>query len=467
MTMFLDDLEIETGLDALACRLDGDVVRPGDPGWDTARQARQLAVDQRPEAVVRAASLDDVVAVVETARALGLRVAPQGTGHHAAPLGRLEGTILLRTSALRGVTVAAGGKLARVQAGALWQDVVPRATEHGLTALAGSAPDVGVVGDTLGGGLSWHARSLGLASNSVVAVELVTADGVHRRVDADHEPELFWAARVGGGSFGIVTALEFRLYDFHEVYAGILFWPLERAGEVLRTWHRWVETVPDEVTSIGRLLRFPPLPDLPQPLRGRSFVLVEAAARVPASDAGRLLAPLRALEPELDTFRMTPTAELGALHVDLPGPVPSCGDGMLLTELSPAAIGALLAVAGPDADCPLLSVDLRHLGGALTPGSSPTGGAVSGIDAAFAMSAVGVTPDERSGHVVRSAVDAVQMRLAPWSTGGSHLSFAEQHKAGSALFGAETYDRLRAIKTAYDPHNLIRANHPVAPLPVA
>jgi hypothetical protein len=466
MTMFLDDLEIETGLAALACRLDGDVVRPGDPDWDVARQAWQPAVDQCPEAVVRPASVDDVVAVVDAARALGLRVAPQSTGHNAAPLGPLDGTILLRTSALRGVTIDAQRRLARAEAGALWMDVVPRAAEHGLTALAGSAPDVGVVGYTLGGGLSWHARSLGLASNGVVAVELVTADGMRRRVDAEHEPELFWAMRGGGGSFGVVTAIEFRLYDFSEVHAGVLLWPMEKASEVLPGWHRWTETLPDEVTSIGRLLRFPPLPDLPKPLRGRASVVVEAACRMRAADADRLLAPLRALGPELDTFRPTPTVELGALHMDPPAPVPASGDGMLLTDLSPAAIDALLAVTGPDADCPLLSVDLRHLGGPLRQGAS-SGGAVSGLDAAFAMFAVGLTPDERSGRVVRSAVDAVQTRLAPWSTGGCYLNLAGRHKAGTALFGAETYDWLRAIKTVYDPRNVIRANHPVAPLPPA
>jgi hypothetical protein len=464
--MFLDDLEIETGLDELASRLDGDVVRAGDPEWDAARGTWQLAVDQRPEAVVRAASTDDVVAVVETARALGLRVAPQSTGHGAAPLGPLEGMILLKTSALRGAMIDPERRIARVESGARWRDVVPRAAEHGLTALAGSAPDVGVVGYTLGGGLSWHARSLGLASNSVVAVELVTADGVLRRVDRDHEPELFWAVRGGGGSFGIVTALEFRLHAFSEVFAGVLFWPLERAGDVLHGWHRWTATVPDEVTSIGRLLRFPPLTHLPEKLRGRSFAVVEAVFRTSATDADRLLAPLRALGPDADTFRSTPTAELGALHMDPPGPVPFSGDGMLLTELSSAAIDAVLAVAGPDVDSSLLSVEVRHLGGALAPGAS-SGGAVPGLDAAFAMFAVGMTPDRHSRSAVRSAVDAVQTRLAPWSTGGATMNLAERHKAGTALFGAETYAQLRAVKTAYDPHDIVRSSQPVPPLPLA
>ncbi len=180
-TFFETDLDTTAGLDALAVRLDGDLARPGDPEWDVARQAWQLAVDQQPAAVVHAASVADVIATIDAARHLGLRVAPQGTGHNAAPLGPLDGTILLKTSAMRGVVVDPIARTARVEAGALWMDVVPRAAEHGLTALAGSAPDVGVVGYTLGGGLSWHARSLGLASNHVTAIELVTADGLHRR----------------------------------------------------------------------------------------------------------------------------------------------------------------------------------------------------------------------------------------------------------------------------------------------
>ncbi len=464
MSTFLEtDLDTIAGLDALGVRLDGDLVRPGDPEWDFARQAWHLAVDQRPAAVVRTASVQDVIETVDAARHLGLRVAPQGTGHNAAPLGPLDETILLKTSAMRGVSINPATRTARVGAGALWMDVVPVAYEHGLTALSGSAPDVGVVGYTLGGGLSWHGRSLGLAANHVTAIEVVTADGLHRRVDADHDPELFWALRGGGGSFAIVTALEFRLFEFTSVQAGVLFFPIERAGEVLHAWREWVQTVPDEVTSVGRMLRFPPLPDLPPFLSGQSFVVVEATMRVSQADADELLAPLRAMGPAIDTFRETPTSELGQLHMDPPGPVPAAGDGMLLTGLPYEAVEATLAACGPAVDSPLLSMEFRHLGGALTPGA-PDGGAVSGIDGAFAVFAVGITPTPEAGVAVRAAVDAVQTRLAPWSTGHVYLNFAERHKAGTALFGADTYHRLQQVKSTYDPADLIRSNHPVTPV---
>ena len=463
MTAYLEaDLDTIDGLDALGVRLAGDLARLGDPEWDVARRAWHLAVDQRPEAVVHAATVDDVVLTLGAARELGLRVAPQGTGHNAAPLGPLDRTILLKTSVMRGVIVDPVRRIARVEAGALWMDVVPRAFEHGLTALAGSAPDVGVVGYTLGGGLSWHGRSLGLAANHVTAIELVTADGTFRRVDADHEPDLFWALRGGGGSFGVVTALEFRLFEFTSVQAGVLFFPLERAGEVLHAWREWVQTVPDEVTSVGRMLRFPPIPDLPPFLSGQSFVVVEATIQASTEDAGELLAPLRALGPAIDTFRPTPTSELGQLHMDPPGPVPAVGDGMLLAQLPPEAVEAALAVSGPAADSPLISVEFRHLGGALAPDAA-SGGAVAGLDAEFAMFAVGMTPTPEAQRTVRAAVDAVQTRLAPWSTGHVYLNFAERSKAGTALFGADTYRRLQRVKAAYDPTDVIRANHPVRP----
>jgi hypothetical protein len=448
-------------LDALATDLDGTLARPGDATWDEDRAAWHLDVDQRPTAVVVAATVRDVVATVNAARAAGLRVAPQSTGHNAAPLGDLAGTVLLKTSSMRDVHIDPVARIARAEGGALWMDVTPAAAEHGLAALAGSAPDVGVAGYTLGGGMSWLARSHGLAANSVVAIEVVTADGVLRRVDETHEPELFWALRGGGGSFGVVTALEFRLYPLTEVYAGVLFFPLDRAAEVLEAWRQWLPSVPDSVTSVGRMLRFPPLPDLPPFLSGQSFVVVEAACQLPAEEADALLAPLRALGPAIDTFDTIPITGLSQLHMDPPGPVPGKGDGALLGALPADAIAAFARIGSAEGS-PLLSVELRHLGGALTPGRM-TGGAVSGIDAEFAMFAVGITPTAEAAEAVESAVIGVQHVLGPWTTGGVYLNFAERPKTGKSLFGAAAHARLREVKAAYDAADVIRSNHPVKP----
>jgi FAD/FMN-containing dehydrogenase len=167
------------------------LVLPHDPEWNEARRAWNLAVDQQPAAVALPESADDVAAVVRWARTRGLRIAPQGTGHAAGAMGSLAHTVLVKTERMRGVEIDAERRVARVEAGVLWEEVGEAAAEHGLAALAGSSPDVGVVGYTLGGGISWLGRRYGLAANNVVAVELVNADGEHVRADADHEPELF------------------------------------------------------------------------------------------------------------------------------------------------------------------------------------------------------------------------------------------------------------------------------------
>ena len=257
-----------------------------------------------------------------------------------SPRRSLHDTILVKTHRMRVVEIDPDSRRARAQAGALWADVVGPASEHGLAALAGSSHDVGVVGYCLGGGLSWLARKHGLAANSVVAVQIVTADGRVVVADAHHDADLFWAVRGGGGNFGIVTAIELELYPVDELYAGMLAFPVERAAEVLRAWREWVRTVPDEATSVGRILHFPPLEDIPEPMRGQSFVVVEMAYLGDEASASELLAPLRALGPVMDTFAPATPADLLALHMDPPHAVPGVGDGALLDVMPGEAIDA-------------------------------------------------------------------------------------------------------------------------------
>jgi FAD/FMN-containing dehydrogenase len=210
---------------------------PGDDGDDRARTTWSLAVDLRPAAVAFPKDAREVAAVIRTAASAGLRVAPLGTGHNAHPLGDLTGSILMRMSKMAQIKIDADARRARVQAGDVWQPVVEEAGRHGLAALHGSSLDTGVVGYLLGGGISWYARSLGLAANSVTAVELVTADGSLVRADAGHEAELLWAVRGGGGAnFGVVTAIEFALQPIKTAYAGMLVWDLRDAHQVLSRW---------------------------------------------------------------------------------------------------------------------------------------------------------------------------------------------------------------------------------------
>ncbi|MEZ3160437.1 FAD-binding protein [Microbacterium sp. BWT-B31] len=445
----------------LADALSGELTLPAAADWDAARTAWNLAVDQRPAAVVRAASVRDIVATVDAARRLGLRVAPQGTGHNAAPLGDLADTILLRTSQMRTVHIDPVHRIARVEAGALWADVCPAAAEYGLAALAGSSADVGVVGYTLGGGLSWLARSHGLAANHVTAIEVVTADGRHRRASDVHDTELFWALRGGGGGFGVVTALEFELFPLREVIAGALFWPIDDAQPVLRAWREWVEELPDTVTSVSRVLRLPPLPEIPEPLRGRAFVVIEAAMQLDAARADALLAALRALAPEIDTFAVTPVERLHELHMDPTEPVPCLGDGALLRSLPPDALDALLESVGADSGSALLSAEVRHLGGELTPGRT-AGGATSGLAGEFLLFGVGITPSPEAAAAVRASVDRMLTCVETWRAETAYLNFVESPAEPGRLFG-DSLDRLRRIKADVDPTDLMRSNHPVGP----
>jgi len=441
------------------------LVLPHDPGWDEARLAWNLAVDQQPAAVALPESAEDVAAVVRWARRRGLRVAPQGTGHNAAAMGSLAHTVLVKTERMRAVAIDAAAQTARVEAGVLWAEVTDAAAEHGLAALAGSSPDVGVVGYSLGGGISWLARRYGMAANSVTAVELVNADGELVRADADHEPELFWALRGGGGSFGVVTALEFKLYPISEVYAGVLFFPIERGREVLTAWRRWIEDVPDEVTSVGRFLQFPPIPDIPEPLRGGSFVVVEATSLLGEQATAELLRPLRELGPAMDTFATMPVEKLKHLHMDPEHPVPGAGDGMLLGDFPEAAIDELVATAGAGSRSPLLSVEVRHLGGALAR-IQPGHGALATIDAGFALFAVGIAMTPEMGAAVRAHVEVVRAAMAPWDAGRDYLNFTERRERGDRLFGSTTYKRLQTVKGRVDPDDVFRSNHPVR-LPTA
>lgn len=438
----------------------GRVISPTDADYDIARQAWNLSVDQRPALVAQVTDATDVAAVLDFAGAAGLRVAPQGTGHNAAPLGDLTGAVLLRTDLLREVTVDPVGMLVRVGAGVLWGEVTAALAPHGLSARAGSSPDVGVVGYTLGGGYSWLGRKHGLAASAVTAVELVTADGVFHRVDAANEPELFWAVRGAGGNVGVVTALEFSVLPLDRVYAGNLFFPLDRAREVLSAHSRWAETVDDAATTCVRLLRLPPLPELPEPLRGNSFAVIDGAIDASVEQAEEMLAPLRALGPVMDTFAEMPTAGLGMIHMDPPTPVPGVGDGLILDEMTEDTIDALLEVAGPGADVALLAVDLRQLGGVIGR-PDPRGGAVDSLPGRYLAYAVGIAMGPEMAERLRQDLAAVRTALAPWTSGRDYSNFREGTTAADRFFAPETLARLCAVLDEVDPNGTLKANHDV------
>ena len=442
--------------------IDGEVVTPADDAWNEARRPWNFAHDQQPELVAFPESAEDVVAIVQYASRHGLRVAPQGTGHNAGPLGSLDDTILLSTSRMRGVTVDAEGRRARVAAGTLWLEVTEVTSPLGLAPLSGSSPDVGVVGYALGGGASWLGRKHGLAANSILAIELVTADGRLRRVDPDHDADLFWALRGGGGSFGVVTAMEIALYPHAEVYAGSMWWPWERSAEVLHRWREWTLTAPEEATTAIRIMQMPPMEEVPEFLRGRSFVTIDGAVIGDRAFGVETIAALRELEPEIDLFDMVPPVVLSRIHGDPEEPMPALSAHRMLRDLPAEAVDAFLAVAGPESGSTLLMAEIRHFGGALGR-SEPGHGALGKLDGDYALFGLGpaFSPEMVAG--LQAELPRFKAALAEWDAGTGYLNFEESSADSRSFYDEVTHRRLSRIKARVDAGDLFRSNHPIEP----
>jgi FAD binding domain len=440
-------------------QLDGQVVTPGDPGWDAARAAWNLAADQHPEAVVYAENAGDVASVVAFASGQGLGVAAQGTGHGAAAMGPLEGAILLKTERMRGVSVDAGSQTARVEAGVLAAELSGTAQADGLAFLPGSSPDVGVIGYTLGGGLSWLGRRYGFACNRVNAIEVITADGEARRVDGETDSDLFWALRGGGGGYAVVTALHLDLVAVAGLYAGTMIFPAEVGADAIRVYRDWAAEVPDEVMSIVRFLRPPPVPDVPEQLRDRPLLTIGVACIGTREVGERTVSPLREIgETVMDTTVQMPASGLSRIHMDPEQPVPALGHHGLLAELPDEAIDAFVGAAGLEANSPLLLAELRQLGGALGR-PAENGGALPALDGAFGMLGVGSPMTPELGEAIQNHLDHLVDTMRPWAAPGGFFNFAERPCNVDAILPEETCSRLAEVKRRWDPDDVIRANH--------
>jgi FAD/FMN-containing dehydrogenase len=441
----------------------GRVATPSDPDWDEARAAWNLIADQRPEAVAFVESGEDVAAVVGFAAANDLRVAGQGTGHGAAALaGSLDGAILIKTERMREIEVDAGTRIARVEAGVLSVELGAAANQHGLASMPGSSPDVGAIGFTLGGGLSWFGRKHGFACNRVRAIELVTADGEPRTVDAENDPDLFWALRGGGGGSAIVVALHFELLPFAEAYGGALLFPAALGAEAVRAYRDWTDEVGDEVTSVVRFLTPPNIPDVPEPLRGTPLLTIDGV-RVGDEEAGRAaFAPLYEIgEPIMATFAQMPTAGLSHIHMDPENPVPGIGEGMTIAELPDEAIEAFVGLAGPESGSPLLLTEIRHLGGALGRPADDAG-ALSHLDADWVMYSVGLPMTPELGEAIPAHLGKIEETMRPWAASGSYYNFTERPCDVDAILPPDVCSRLAEVKRRYDPDGRIVANHGVS-----
>jgi FAD/FMN-containing dehydrogenase len=446
-------------LDRLRRRTTGPVLLADDPGVAAEVAPFNTRAVHRPDVVVGAACADDVVAAVRFGLDAGLPVAVQATGHGAVDA--VRGGVLVTTGRMDDVSIDPQRRVARVGAGAKWAQVIAAAAPYGLAPLSGSTSDVGAVGYTLGGGVGPLGRRYGFSADRVRSVELVTGDGRLRRVDADDSTGLFWGLRGGKGNLGIVTAIEVELVPVARFYAGGVFFAGDDAPAVLHTWRRWVESVPEEMTSSVALLRLPDLPHVPPPLRGRLAVHLRIAFLGSAEDGERLVAPLRAAgRVLLDGVRERPFTEADAIHMDPTDPMPAWQGGRLLSALPAEAVDALLAVAGPGVQVPLVLAELRHLGGALGRPAS-VANAVPGRSAAFSVFALGPgMPDLEPA--VRAAVGRVVDALAPWDVPERLVNFLGPELAPdqvAAAYPPAVAARLQELKDRFDPSGLFRHSH--------
>jgi hypothetical protein len=426
--------------------LEGRALLPGDDAFAAASTPWNTAIALRPAAVVEAASVADVRAVVQYAARAGLHVAPQSTGHGAEALGSdLAGAVLLRTGALDAIAIDAEARRARVGAGVTAGALARAAGAHGLAAPLGLASSVGVAGLALGGGVGWLGRAHGLAANNIISLDVVTADGEARHVDAASEPELFFALRGGGGRFAVVTGLEIALHAVDELSAGTLSWPIAAAPEVLEQFRRWTQGAPDALSAVARTVA---LPDGP-------IVAVTAAFLGPHADAERLLAPLRGGTTG-DTFGPIAPADLVTVAGDPEEPGPSRGEGWLLKDLTPDVVGAVCALA---AEGVLGVTELRQLGGALGRPAPAGHGAIAQIDAPWAFFAGGFAPDTAAATRIASALLDARERMSPWTADQILLNSSTAGTNPSRAFPPAVWERLHTIHTTYDPTHLILSTH--------
>ncbi|GAB08974.1 oxidoreductase [Gordonia araii NBRC 100433] len=426
-------------VDELRAKIRGGAWFSDDPEFDAHRRPWNLAVDQDVWAVVEAADADDVVELVRFAGAHGVPIATQPSGHGAT--GRAAGAILLRTGRLNSVDVDPLTKTARIGAGVRSGDLQRAAAEHGLTALPGSSPVVTVTGAALGGGLSWFGRSFGWIADSVVAFEVVTADGHARRVTASTEPDLFWALRGGGGDIAVVTALELQLHPAPEVFGGRQLWSGEHARQVAEVFRTLTNSAPEGLTLWYELLNFP---------GAEPMVAIDSTYLGDAETARRLMRETEHLPAPLsDTRAPISVADLGGITGEPTEPSPGTSRAELLTDLDDAAIDVLV----DEPIAPLMTLQVRHLGGAFARPSDSPHGPLSEPYAVY-MFGVPATPEVEQAIVRKQAAFAEALP----SSGHKPLSFLNPAEQLSDALPPSSLQRLRQLKATHDPDNIIRGN---------
>jgi FAD/FMN-containing dehydrogenase len=442
----------------------GELIEPGDAGYDEARAVYNGMIDRRPRLIARCVDAADVMAAVNLARDSGTLLAVRGGGHNAGGLGVWDDALVVDLSAMRGVHVDPASATVRVEGGATWGDVDHATHPFGLAVPCGFIATTGVAGLTLGGGLGYLTRQFGLTIDSLLSADVVLADGTLVTASNDEHPDLFWAIRGGGGNYGAVTSFEFRGRPVRNVVAGPMLFELDRAAEIMRFWDEYIAKAPEDINGWFAFLTVPPVDPFPPELQMQKVCGIVWCANCDPARAEELLAPVRALKPALDGVMEMPFPALqSAFDALYPKGQQWYWRADWVDELTDEAIAIHVDYA-KDLPTPQSTMHLYPIDGAAhRVGSADT--AFSYRGARYGQVVVGVDPDPANNERMSAWTREYHDALHPHSAGGAYVNMM-MHDEGAdrvrASYGAN-YDRLVEIKRRYDPANLFRINQNIAP----
>jgi FAD/FMN-containing dehydrogenase len=455
----------ESALGELSASFRGMLVRPGDPTYDEDRKIWNGSIDRTPALIARCGGVADVIAAVKFARSSGLTVAVRGGGHSFPGHSVCDGGIVIDLGLMKGIRVDPEARTARVQAGALWGDVDRETQAFGLATTGGIVTHTGVAGLTLGGGIGWLHRKFGLTIDQLISIDLITADGAFVKASEAENADLFWGLRGGGGNFGIVTEFEFRLHPIGPtVVAGPVFWPMEKAPEVLRFYREWSAEAPDELMTIIVQRKALPLSFIPKELHGKQVIAVTACYSGSVEEGEAAVRPLKSFgSPALDRCEPKPYVAHQAMFD------PSFPHGWWyyfracdVAELNDGVVDVMTEY-GNQIVSPISSIALWQLGGAVARvGEAET--AFHGRGAGFSFNINGNSETAEGFEGEREWARNYWSALAPHHT-SVYVNFLmeEGEERIRQAYGAEKYDRLKALKRKYDPENLFRLNQNIPP----
>jgi FAD/FMN-containing dehydrogenase len=460
------DLKQDT-LDALKLRLRGPVFVPGDAGYEESRSVWNAMIDRRPALVARCLGVADVIAGVQFARANELLLCIKGGGHNIAGLATADGALMLDLSLMRGVWVHRRGKVAHAQAGCLLGDVDRETQLHGLAAVLGFVSLTGITGLTLGGGFGYLTRRWGWTSDTVLGMDVVTADARLVRASDDENPDLFWGLR-GGGNFGVVTGIDYALQPVGpEVVGGVVAWPAGEAPRVLELYRTLAAQAPPELTLVALMRPAPPAPWLPKEMHGRPIVALLACHSGSPEEGERAVAPIKAFgKPIGDVLVRRPYAQLQSLlDATQPKGRRYYWKSEYLPRIEPALCAKLIEHAARIRS-PHSAVILFQLEGALNRlGAAHS--AAGNRDAHFVLNVAGSWDQAADDHANIAWAREAWSDLRAFSTGGTYINFLTEdegpERTAAALGGG--LSRLAEVKSRWDPQNVFRTNRNITTVP--